>query len=116
MNQNGTLRVGDVARRVGLTRQHMTRLCRNGDVPGAYQTAGGHWRVGDSLSLARWILARAPRVGAADAGPALLALRLRANEAQERRRLLRREIALCRRLEERLIAAAQSAAGGLISK
>ena len=47
----------------GFTRQHVTRLCRAGVVPGAFQTRGGHWRVRPSAALARWIAAEGDRRG-----------------------------------------------------
>ena len=44
-----------VASLAGMTRQHVTRLCRKGILPGAYQTKGGHWRLRWSEGLANWI-------------------------------------------------------------
>lgn len=41
-----------VAGLMGCTRQHLTRLCRAGKVPGAYQSIGGHWRMRWSRQLA----------------------------------------------------------------
>lgn len=39
---------------VGVTRQHITRLCRSGKIPGAYQSKGGHWRFRWSSELSQW--------------------------------------------------------------
>ena len=39
---------------VGVTRQHITRLCRSGKIPGAYQSKGGHWRFRWSNELSQW--------------------------------------------------------------
>lgn len=61
---NGTrslIRIGDLARSMGYSRQHLTRLCRSGKVPGARVTRGGHWRVFTSKELARWVAIRAPQ-------------------------------------------------------
>jgi hypothetical protein len=61
---NGTrslIRIGDLARSMGYSRQHLTRLCRSGKVPGARVTRGGHWRVFTSKQLARWVAIRAPQ-------------------------------------------------------
>jgi hypothetical protein len=44
-----------VALLAGMTRQHVTRLCRKGILLGAYQTKGGHWRLRWSEGLANWI-------------------------------------------------------------
>lgn len=46
-----------IALLVGCTRQHLTRLCRNGKVPCAYQSKGGHWRSRWTRDLAYWIAA-----------------------------------------------------------
>lgn len=46
-----------VALITGCSRQHLTRLCRKGKVPGAYQSKGGHWRARWSRDLAFWIAA-----------------------------------------------------------
>lgn len=47
-----TVRISELGEVIGLTRQHMTRLCRGGKIPEAYQTKGGHWRIRWSLRLA----------------------------------------------------------------
>jgi hypothetical protein len=60
---NGTrslVRIGDLARAMGYSRQHLTRLCRTGKVPGAKATRGGHWRVFTSGELVKWVAARSP--------------------------------------------------------
>ena len=41
----------ELAEILGITRQHLTRLCRAGSVPNAYQTKGGHWRFRWSAKL-----------------------------------------------------------------
>ena len=46
-----------VALITGCTRQHLTRLCRKGKVPGAYRSKGGHWLARWSRDLAFWIAA-----------------------------------------------------------
>lgn len=40
---------------LGVTRQHASRLCRAGKVPGAYQSQGGHWRARWSAQLHNWV-------------------------------------------------------------
>jgi|UniRef100_UPI00404B4048 hypothetical protein len=45
----------EIAEIIGCTRQHFTRLCRSGQVPAAYQSKGGHWRVRWTKELASWI-------------------------------------------------------------
>jgi hypothetical protein len=42
----------------GITRQHLTRLCREDKVPSAYRTKGGHWRFRWSNELAAAINAK----------------------------------------------------------
>lgn len=49
-----------IAQLTGMTRQHITRLCRGGNVPGAYQSKGGHWRFRWSQQLAVWVSQRMP--------------------------------------------------------
>ena len=44
-----------IAQLAGCSRQHLTRLCRAGKVPGAYQSKGGHWRARWSRFLAEWL-------------------------------------------------------------
>jgi hypothetical protein len=46
---------------VGMTRQHMTRLCRTGKIPSAYQSTGGHWRFRWSIELDEWVQQLAPK-------------------------------------------------------
>ena len=52
-----------IAQLVGCSRQHLTRKCRAGRVPGAYQSKGGHWRARWSRWLAEWVVenSRLPR-------------------------------------------------------
>jgi hypothetical protein len=50
--------VSEIARKLGYTRQHFTRLCRGGTVPGARQTKGGHWRVSQTKAFAAWFAAQ----------------------------------------------------------
>ena len=45
----------EVAKLARMTRQHLTRLCRQGEVPGAFRTKGGHWRVSPSKKLNAWL-------------------------------------------------------------
>jgi hypothetical protein len=40
---------------VGVSRQHITQLCRNGAIPGRYQSKGGHWRFRWSGELSNWV-------------------------------------------------------------
>jgi hypothetical protein len=91
----------------GMTRQHVTRLCRAGKVPGAYQSKGGHWRCRWSAMLARWVnenLSHKGAVGAAHGGWTKRAQRLDdeilacaevIKFAQSRLRVLRRQMSLC---------------------
>ena len=44
-----------IAQLVGCSRQHLTRKCRAGVVPGAYQSKGGHWRARWSSWLVDWV-------------------------------------------------------------
>lgn len=46
--------VSEIARKLGYTRQHFTRLCRGGTVPGARQTKGGHWRIAVTKGFVAW--------------------------------------------------------------
>ena len=45
-----------IAQLAGCSRQHLTRKCRAGKVPGAYQSKGGHWRARWSQWLAEWVV------------------------------------------------------------
>jgi hypothetical protein len=45
----------EIAEMIGVSRQHVTRLCRHGAVPGAYQSKGGHWRARWSGELVEWV-------------------------------------------------------------
>ncbi len=44
----------ELALALGITRQHLTRLCRAGGVPGSYRTKGGHWRFRWVANLKKW--------------------------------------------------------------
>lgn len=65
---------------VRITRQHVTRLCRAGVVPGAFQTKGGHWRVRPSKALADWIVRYAPERAIEPMPDAPIAIVSEANE------------------------------------
>lgn len=43
-----------LAKLVGVSRQHITHLCRKGSIPGSYQSKGGHWRFRWSRELKDW--------------------------------------------------------------
>ncbi len=45
---------GEVARKLGYTRQHFARLCRGGGVPSVRRTKGGHWRINPTKEFAAW--------------------------------------------------------------
>ena len=51
----------ELAEMLGITRQHLTRLCRAGSVPNAYQTKGGHWRFRWSAELESMVRASSSR-------------------------------------------------------
>ena len=48
----------EIAEWMGISRQHFTLLCRKGQVPNAYQSRGGHWRVRYSKEFEAWFLLR----------------------------------------------------------
>jgi len=48
----------EIADWMGISRQHFTLLCRKGEVPNAYQSRGGHWRVRYSKEFEEWFLLR----------------------------------------------------------
>ncbi len=75
--------VSEIARKLGYTRQHFTRLCRGGTVPGARQTKGGHWRVAVTKGFLAWFGAQ-PR----SRGSEFVALTDSAKAAQARCDLL----------------------------
>ena len=52
------LDASEIAEWMGVSRQHFTLLCRKGDVPNAYQSRGGHWRVRYSKDFEAWFLLR----------------------------------------------------------
>ncbi|MBO46084.1 MAG: hypothetical protein CMJ96_04220 [Planctomycetes bacterium] len=48
----------EIAEWMGISRQHFTLSCRRGQVPNAYQSRGGHWRVRYSKEFEEWFLLR----------------------------------------------------------
>ncbi len=97
-----------VAALVGMTRQHVTRLCRAQKIPGAYQSKGGHWRFRWSGELYGWVNANLSGAGVFGAGDAeawatrakriddeLLACAEVAAAADKRARVLRSQLAQC---------------------
>lgn len=82
-----------IALLTGCTRQHLTRLCRSGKVPNAYQSKGGHWRARWSRDLAHWIASNQRLSSAAPASireQRLLHLQKQSNGFSEIEILIRR--------------------------
>ncbi|MBC7367321.1 MAG: helix-turn-helix domain-containing protein [Undibacterium sp.] len=52
------LRAGEIALKLGYTRQHMARLCRAQAIPGARATVGGHWRIQPTAAFNAWFKAQ----------------------------------------------------------
>ena len=44
-----------LAKRTSLSRRNLQRMAQEGLIPGASQTAGGHWRIADDARLAGWV-------------------------------------------------------------
>ena len=50
-----SIRAGEMARRLGVSRMHVGRLAKAGAIPNSRQTAGGHWFWLDTTGLRRWL-------------------------------------------------------------
>ena len=51
------MKLSELAKLTGHTHGHIAYLARRGDIPGARQTSGGHWRLWSCAELEPWILA-----------------------------------------------------------
>ena len=58
LNPGNRMDASEIAEWMGISRQHFTLLCRKGEVPNAYQSRGGHWRVRYSKDFEEWFLLR----------------------------------------------------------
>jgi excisionase family DNA binding protein len=50
-----SIKAGEMARLLGVSRMHLWRLAKAGRIPGARLTVGGHWFWLDTASLRRWL-------------------------------------------------------------
>ena len=58
LNPGNRMDASEISEWMGISRQHFTLLCRKGQVPNAYQSRGGHWRVRYSKEFEEWFLLR----------------------------------------------------------
>ena len=50
------MKLSELAKQVGYSHAHITRLAGKGEIPGCKTTKGGHWRVPRSYELSQWII------------------------------------------------------------
>jgi predicted DNA-binding transcriptional regulator AlpA len=82
---SGTMRMSQVAQKTGFSRQWISRMAANGEVPDAVRTKAGRWRFKDSPEFMDWVA----RMG-------------RWSQIRYRKRFLHQDEAELRRLEKKL--------------